>query len=188
MRPEAIIGALLRHNSSSAMVRAARRFVIPLARMRNPELTDRVVTLLRERVLSTVKEIDSFQQEVAVAIGYLPVEFSTNPTRLAGLRAEWHYDRCCSTDRRVSIVARFHDGFMGQGSATLLINSSTRSPSGGFSAAEQRAMDRLALGYCSSWQGPLLLPDSVRRYRIPLVSEVHGVATRMYSVLARPEQ
>jgi hypothetical protein len=64
------------------MVKATRRFVMPFVRMSNPELTDSVVTLLGQRVLSTAKDIDEFQQEVAVAIGYLPVEFSTDQTCL----------------------------------------------------------------------------------------------------------
>jgi hypothetical protein len=119
---------------------------------------------------------------MAIAIGYLPVEFSTEATRRNGLGAIFDYSRYCTEHGRVLIVVQFHEGSFGQGSATVLLNSCTRSPFGGFSEAEQQAIDNLTLGYCVKHQG-LLLPDRTRRYRTPFVNDIHGVATRMHAAL-----
>jgi hypothetical protein len=141
-----------------------------------------VVGFLGQRVLGTVKDIEHFQQEIAIAIGYLPVEFSTEVTRRTGLGVIFDYTKYCSEHNRVLIVVQFHEGTFHQGSPTLLIDSYTRFPSGGFSEAEQQAIDNLTLGYCVKHQG-LLFPDRMRRYRTPFVNKTHDVATRIHAAL-----
>jgi hypothetical protein len=178
--PEAIIKSLLRQSSSTLVKAAYSRLATPLARLHNAHLNELVLDKLGQRELSDVEGINSFLQEIAVEIGYLPIDWAharQSPMRRAALIATERYREYCANQSRVLIVA-----YLSPDNCTLLIDSDTRSPYG-FSAGEQQAIDAVAHHRCFKWFGPIMCPSDMRRYRT-LPSYAHALATDIFTILA----
>jgi len=176
MQLNSVLNALLRHNRSTAMLKAAHRLVEPLTRLGNPALMELVLRLLGQRELRTVEDIENFHQELGVELGYVPVEPQArfHDTVVGG------YEQQCFARGRVSIVAECFPG-----GVTLLINTRTRTENR-FTEEEHEAID-LMLPPGAQVHHWVDLPDSARRYRIN-TWRGHEMAMRLFALLKKPEQ